>query len=103
VKITANRTGLQSNPNDVIIVVLEHNDGLTICAVYPSRDDEPNVYGPGEDGRNRTRINTSRSCSTSPSSRVSIAPVTRSTVLSGRKEWMTVFRSERWTATSDSQ
>ena len=57
VQVTAIRSGFRSDPNDVEIVVVEHADGVTICAVYPSRDDEPNECAPGDGGRNRTRNN----------------------------------------------
>ena len=57
VEVTAVRSGLRSDPNDVEIVVVEHADGVTICAVYPSSDSEPNACAPGDGGRNRTRNN----------------------------------------------
>ncbi len=41
-----------SDPGLVEMVVLEHNDGVTICAVYPSDEDErPNECQPGSRGR----------------------------------------------------
>ena len=57
VQVTALRSGLRSDPNEVEIVVVEHADGVTICAVYPSSDGEPNECAPGDDGRNRSRNN----------------------------------------------
>ena len=57
VEVTAVRSGFRSDPNEVEIVVVEHADGVTICAVYPSSGSEPNECGPGEGGRNRTRNN----------------------------------------------
>ncbi len=57
VQVTAIRSGFRSDPNEVEIVVVEHADGVTICAVYPSRDSEPNECAPGNGGRNRTRNN----------------------------------------------
>jgi hypothetical protein len=57
VEVTAVRSGLRSDPDEVEIVVIEHADGVTICAVYPSGGDEANECAPGEHGRNRTRNN----------------------------------------------
>lgn len=56
-EVTAVRTGRRSDPNEVEIVVVEHDDGVTICAVYPSRGDRPNECVPGSGGRNSTRRN----------------------------------------------
>jgi hypothetical protein len=56
-QVTAVRSGLRSDPNEVEIVVVEHADGVTICAVYPSSGSEPNECAPGDSGRNRTRRN----------------------------------------------
>ncbi len=50
-------SGFRSDPNEVEIVVVEHADGVTICAVYPSSGSEPNECAPGDGGRNRTRNN----------------------------------------------
>ena len=57
VRVTATRSGFRSDPNEVEIVVVEHADGVTICAVYPSRGDQPNECVPEDGGRNRTRNN----------------------------------------------
>ena len=57
VQVTALRSGFRSDPNEVEIVVVEHADGVTICAMYPSRGSEPNECAPGDGGRNRTRNN----------------------------------------------
>ena len=57
VQVTALRSGFRSDPNEVEIVVVEHADGVTICAVYPSGGSEPNECAPGDDGRNRSRNN----------------------------------------------
>ena len=57
VQVTAIRSGFRSDPNEVEIVVVEHADGVTICAVYPSSSSEPNACAPGDGGRNRTRNN----------------------------------------------
>lgn len=56
-QVTAVRTGRRSDPNEVEIVVVEHADGVTICAVYPSGNDRPNECAPGDGGRNSTRRN----------------------------------------------
>ena len=57
VQVTAVRSGFRSDPNEVEFVVVEHADGVTICAVYPSSGSEPNECAPGDGGRNRTRNN----------------------------------------------
>ena len=57
VQVTAMRSGFRSDPNEVEIVVVEHGDGVTICAVYPSSGSEPNACAPGDGGRNRARHN----------------------------------------------
>ena len=57
IQVTAVRSGFRSDPNEVEIVVVEHADGVTICAVYPSSGSEPNACVPGDGGRNRTRNN----------------------------------------------
>jgi DUF4097 and DUF4098 domain-containing protein YvlB len=36
-EVTAEKRGRKSDPDDVEIRVIEHEDGVTICAVYPSR------------------------------------------------------------------
>ncbi len=52
------REGRRGDPDDVRIEVVEHGDGVTICAVYPSRDrDEPNECRPHGRGRNSVRNN----------------------------------------------
>ncbi len=57
VQMTAVRSGFSSDPNAVEIVVVDHADGVTICAVYPSSGSEPNECAPGDGDRNRTRNN----------------------------------------------
>ena len=57
VQVTAVRSGFRSDPNEVEIVVVEHADGVTICAVYPSSGTEPNECAPGDGGQNRSRRN----------------------------------------------
>jgi len=46
----------RSDPATVTFNVVEHPDGVTICAVYPS-DREPNECRPGGKGRMNTRDN----------------------------------------------
>jgi hypothetical protein len=56
VEVTAIKRARRSDPDEVEIKVIEHADGVTICAVYPSSgrrsrrdwDNEPNRCGPGE-------------------------------------------------------
>ena len=57
IQVTAIRSGFRSDPNEVEIVVVEHADGVTICAVYPTSGDQPNECAPGNGGRNSTRNN----------------------------------------------
>ncbi len=59
VVVTAVKRGRRSDPDDVDIEVIEHDDGITICAVYPSRD-RPNECRPGSGGRMNTRNNDTR-------------------------------------------
>jgi len=56
--VTAVKRARKSDPKDVEIKVVEHADGVTICAVYPSRrSSRPNTCAPGGEGRNDTRDN----------------------------------------------
>jgi hypothetical protein len=59
IQVTATkRAGRHGDPDDVDIKVVEHDGGVTICAVYPSpRGDRPNECRPGGRGRNETRNN----------------------------------------------
>ena len=56
VEVTAIKTGRDSNPRDVRIVVVPHAGGVTICALYPDVDGEPNECRAGG-GRNSSRDN----------------------------------------------
>ncbi|HEX6133978.1 MAG TPA: DUF4097 family beta strand repeat-containing protein [Longimicrobiales bacterium] len=48
----------RNDPEDVRMVVLEHANGVTICAVYPHRaGSDPNECAPGEGGRNSVQNN----------------------------------------------
>ncbi len=50
--------GRRGRAEDVRFEVVEHGNGVTICAVYPSRDErEPNECRPGSRGRMNTRDN----------------------------------------------
>lgn len=52
VEVHARLRGKRDDPSTVKMEVVEHADGVTICAVYPSRDrDEPNECRPGGHGR----------------------------------------------------
>ena len=58
VQVSATKEGRKSDPREVEMVVIEHGDGVTICAVYPSsRRGEPNECKPGGRGRSNTRNN----------------------------------------------
>ena len=56
VEVRALKTGRRSDPSEVRIEVMEHSDGVTICAVYPSSG-RPNECRPGKGGRNSVRNN----------------------------------------------
>lgn len=58
VEVVAVKRGRRSDPNEVKIAVVEHGDGVTVCAVYPSPDpSRPNECQPGSGGRMNTRNN----------------------------------------------
>jgi hypothetical protein len=57
VEVTAVRRGRRSNPEDVRIEVVQHGDGVTICAVYPDAGGRPNECRPGSEGRMNVRDN----------------------------------------------
>jgi putative adhesin len=57
VEVTATRRGRRSDPEDVKIDVVQHGDGVTICAVYPSTDGRPNECRPGHEGRMNVQNN----------------------------------------------
>jgi DUF4097 and DUF4098 domain-containing protein YvlB len=56
-EVTAVKSARRSNPADVRIEVVPHAGGVTICAVYPSPDSEPNRCEPGATSRSRTQNN----------------------------------------------
>jgi DUF4097 and DUF4098 domain-containing protein YvlB len=57
VEVTAVRTARRSDPSKVEIKVIEHPEGVTICALYPTpaSSDRPNECAPGRGGRMSTR------------------------------------------------
>jgi Toastrack DUF4097 len=58
VRVSAVKTGRKSDPDDVEIKVIEHDDGITICSVYPAaRRAEPNECRHGSGGRMNVRNN----------------------------------------------
>ena len=58
VEVVARKTAHRSDPDQVTIEVVEHEDGVTVCAVYPTpRGYPPNECKPGEGGRMNTRNN----------------------------------------------
>jgi len=56
VELVAVKKGRRSDPHEVKIDVVEHADGVTICAVYPS-DGAPNQCAPGKGGRMNVKDN----------------------------------------------
>jgi Putative adhesin len=50
VEVVAVKTARRSNPDDVRIEVVQHEGGVTICAVYPNVNGEPNTCQPGSGG-----------------------------------------------------
>jgi hypothetical protein len=58
-EVRAIKTARRSDPADVEIKVIEHADGVTICALYPTPSDSrrPNECQPGDGGRMNTRDN----------------------------------------------
>src|SRR4051812_482366 len=55
VEVSALMRGRKNNPAEVRLDVIQHPDGVTICAVYPSPDGRPNQCQPGEGGRMNVR------------------------------------------------
>src|SRR5437899_10692957 len=56
-EVTATKRAKRSDPDDVKIEVVEHEGGVTICAVYPSEGRRANECRPGEGGHMSTREN----------------------------------------------
>jgi hypothetical protein len=57
VEVAAVMRGRRNNPAEVKLDIVQHADGVTICAVYPSPDDRPNECQPGGRGRMNVRDN----------------------------------------------
>jgi putative adhesin len=54
VEVKAYKTAKRSDPADVTIEVIEHEDGVTICSKYPDVRGKENVCGPGNEGHMNT-------------------------------------------------
>src|ERR1051326_2434531 len=50
VEVTAEKSGSRFDPADVEIAVVDNDNGLTICAVYPQQHGTPNDCKPGSVG-----------------------------------------------------
>ena len=57
VEVTATKKGRRSDPGSVRIEVVEHGEGVTICAVYPDVDGRRNECRAGDGGHMNTRDN----------------------------------------------
>jgi len=57
VSVTAHKHGRRDDPAQVEVRVVPHAAGVTICAVYPSRDGRPNECVPGPGGHMDARDN----------------------------------------------
>ncbi|HEX2166532.1 MAG TPA: DUF4097 family beta strand repeat-containing protein [Longimicrobiales bacterium] len=58
VQVQVTKRARRDDPEDVRMVVLEHANGVTICAVYPhQRNREPNECAAGDGGRNSVQNN----------------------------------------------
>jgi len=57
VEVTAKKHARRSDPREVKIEVIEHQGGVTICAVYPGRWGERNDCTPGERGHSHVHDN----------------------------------------------
>jgi len=58
VEVMAEKRARRDNPDSVQIQVVPHGGGVTICAVYPSRDGaRPNECRPGDGGRMNVQNN----------------------------------------------
>ncbi|HET6900434.1 MAG TPA: DUF4097 family beta strand repeat-containing protein [Vicinamibacteria bacterium] len=57
VEVTATKRGRRSDPGSVRIEVVEHAEGVTICAVYPDVDGRRNECRAGDGGHMSTRDN----------------------------------------------
>ncbi len=58
VEVSAEKSARRGDASGVRVEVVEHAEGVTICAVYPSSEGEqPNVCTPGDKGRMNVRNN----------------------------------------------
>jgi len=57
VEVVATKRARRSNPDDVRIEVVRNAEGVTICAVYPNADGQPNTCAPGRGGHMNVRDN----------------------------------------------
>jgi putative adhesin len=57
VEVKARKSWKRSDPADVTIEVIEHEDGVTICAKYPAGYGRENVCAPGDKGSMNTHDN----------------------------------------------
>jgi hypothetical protein len=57
VEVTATKRGRRSDPGSVRVEVLEHAEGVTVCAVYPDVDGRRNECRAGSGGHMSTRDN----------------------------------------------
>jgi hypothetical protein len=58
VEVLAKKSAKRSDPDDVKMEVVEHDGGVTICAVYPQgRGRQPNECAPGDKGRMNSQNN----------------------------------------------
>src|SRR5207253_9443183 len=59
VEVVAHKSARRADAESVKIEVVEHADGVTICAVYPTprNSDRENECRPGENGHMNTRNN----------------------------------------------
>ncbi len=57
VEVRATKQGRRSDPGEVRVEVVEHEKGVTLCAVYPSSRGRENHCGPGDEGRNQVNNN----------------------------------------------
>jgi hypothetical protein len=56
-EVRAVKSGRRNSPSEVKIEAVEHEGGVTLCSVYPSREDQPNECRPGSGGRMNVRNN----------------------------------------------
>jgi hypothetical protein len=58
IEVRATARGRRSDPSEVRIERVDHEEGVTFCAVYPTpRGERENYCGPGKTGRNSTHRN----------------------------------------------